>query len=27
MMKRTAEMNSGITFRDIKDHRAEKVAA
>jgi peptide chain release factor 3 len=27
MMKRTADLNQGITFRDIKDHRAEKVAA
>ena len=27
MLRRTAEMNTGLTFRDIKDHRAEKVAA
>lgn len=27
MMRRTVEMNAALTFRDIKDHRAEKVAA
>eukprot|EP01037_Dinobryon_pediforme_P001319 gene1319-1336_t len=27
MMRRTAEQNSGLTFRDIKDFRAEKTAA
>ena len=27
MMRRTAEMNEGLTFRDIKDVRAEKAAA
>jgi peptide chain release factor 3 len=27
MMKRAAEQNAGITFRDVKDHRAERVAA
>ena len=27
MMRRTAEMNPGLTFRDIKDVRAEKAAA
>jgi peptide chain release factor 3 len=27
MMRRAAELNSGLTFRDIKDHRAERVAA
>ncbi len=27
MMRRTVEMNAGLTFRDIKDHRAEPVAA
>lgn len=27
MMRRTVEMHAGLTFRDIKDHRAEKVAA
>ena len=27
MMRRTAELNPGLTFRDIKDHRAEKTAA
>jgi peptide chain release factor 3 len=27
MMRRTAELNPGLTFRDIKDFRAEKTAA
>jgi peptide chain release factor 3 len=27
MMRRTAELNPGLTFRDIKDFRAEKAAA
>jgi peptide chain release factor 3 len=27
MMRRTAEMNGGLAFRDIKDHRAQTVAA
>jgi peptide chain release factor 3 len=27
MMRRAAEQNAGIVFRDVKDHRAEKVAA
>ncbi|MBN9562626.1 MAG: peptide chain release factor 3 [Alphaproteobacteria bacterium] len=27
MMRRAAELNAGLTFRDIKDHRAERVAA
>jgi peptide chain release factor 3 len=27
MMRRAAEQNTGLVFRDIKDHRAEKVAA
>jgi peptide chain release factor 3 len=27
MMRRTAEMHAGLTFRDIKDFRAEKVVA
>jgi peptide chain release factor 3 len=27
MMRRTAEQNTGLTFRDIKDFRAEKTAA
>jgi peptide chain release factor 3 len=27
MMRRAAELNAALTFRDIKDHRAERVAA
>jgi peptide chain release factor 3 len=27
MMRRTAEMNANVTFRDIKDHRAQAVVA
>ena len=27
MMRRTVDLNPGLTFRDIKDHRAEAVAA
>jgi len=27
MMRRTEEMAAGLTFRDVKDHRAEKLAA
>ena len=27
MLRRTAELNPGLTFRDIKDHRPEKTAA
>ncbi len=27
MMRRTEEMAQGLTFRDVKDHRAEKLAA
>jgi peptide chain release factor 3 len=27
MMRRTVDLNQGLTFRDIKDHRAERVAA
>jgi peptide chain release factor 3 len=27
MMRRATEQNAGLTFRDIKDHRAERVAA
>jgi peptide chain release factor 3 len=27
MMRRTTEMNAGVTFRDIKDHRAQAVVA
>jgi peptide chain release factor 3 len=27
MMRRTTEMNAGVAFRDIKDHRAQPVAA
>jgi hypothetical protein len=26
MMRRTAEMNAGVAFRDIKDHRAPVAA-
>ncbi|HST76263.1 MAG TPA: peptide chain release factor 3, partial [Acetobacteraceae bacterium] len=27
MMRRAAELNATLTFRDIKDHRADRVAA
>jgi peptide chain release factor 3 len=27
MLKRTADLAPGLTFRDVKDHRAERVAA
>jgi peptide chain release factor 3 len=27
MLRRTTDLNPGLTFRDIKDHRAERVAA